>query len=31
MKVEDVIMDCFAELHDLEVDVVLIENGLKLD
>ena len=31
MKVEDVIVDCFAELHDLEVDIVLIEDGVELD
>ena len=31
MKVEDVIVDCFAELHDLEVDIVLIEDSVELD
>ena len=31
MKVEDMIVDCFAELHDLKVDIVLIEDGVELN
>ena len=31
MKVKDMIMDCFPELYDLEVNIVLIEDGVELD
>ena len=31
VKVEGMIVDCFAELNDLKVDIVLIEDGVELD